>query len=228
MGEWEPPSRIIERWPADSALPRMLHEPRWEATDLWPRQNTDPWVFGDNFLYSNCRQNNKRGTPTALQKLKPGSVISFGSTISGKFVVDTVFVVAGSKAYTPRNPPATEEAFRYCTLQSITCEDNFDLSYTLYQGATLENPYSDMYSFVPCRRYDCSDYRVARPTLQLPPQYKLSCTRGPFGLKHPMSLDEVKTIWTSAKSQIRSAGCLIGLSLETPQRDDVATNEVDE
>lgn len=79
-GEWEPPSRIERRWPAEGDLPRCLHTPYWNrpATSQ-PRQNTDPWVFGDRMLYSNCKQI-RDNRPTALQSLSPGSVLCFGST----------------------------------------------------------------------------------------------------------------------------------------------------
>lgn len=52
-------------------------------------QNTDPLVFGDSFLYSNCRQ----GAIGRLRELRAGSVIVFGSVVSKSWVVDTVFVV---------------------------------------------------------------------------------------------------------------------------------------
>jgi hypothetical protein len=56
--------------------PHWLHEPYWEV----PRhrlhlQNTDPLVFGDRFLYSNCRQGRNR----KLRELAPGSLVVFGS-----------------------------------------------------------------------------------------------------------------------------------------------------
>jgi hypothetical protein len=51
-------------------------------------------------LYSNCGQI-KNGRTTAMQRLVPGSVICFGSTITSEFCVDTVFVVARSEPWTP-------------------------------------------------------------------------------------------------------------------------------
>jgi len=57
-GEWEPQSRVLETFPKPRpGYPRYLHEPYW----MVPRhrtllQNTDPLVFGKQFLYSNCRQ----------------------------------------------------------------------------------------------------------------------------------------------------------------------------
>ena len=60
--EWEAPSYVVQRWPEEDALPRFLQEPRWERPTIKGfRQNTDPWVFGDCFRYSNCHQLNQNG-----------------------------------------------------------------------------------------------------------------------------------------------------------------------
>jgi hypothetical protein len=71
-GEWEAPSWIDRRWPAGGGLPRALHRPYWfrPAPDS-PRQNTDPWVFGERMLYSNCRQPSPGRAPTSMQSLPP-------------------------------------------------------------------------------------------------------------------------------------------------------------
>ena len=46
-------------------------------------QNTDPFVLGDRFFYSNCRQRiGQRNIPTQLQSLESGSIILFGSRIT--------------------------------------------------------------------------------------------------------------------------------------------------
>ncbi len=61
-GEWEGPSDVVDRWDRDGDLPRFLHEPIWGPPPTPGfRQNTDPWVFGDSFRYSNCKQFTYRG-----------------------------------------------------------------------------------------------------------------------------------------------------------------------
>ena len=116
-GEWETP--LLHRRTSGlraGSLPRFLHEPVWEyPKNSDPRQNTDPWVFGDCFRYSNCKQQRQ----AALQKLARGSLILFGSTRDGNFVVDTVFVVRDSERYRPAQPPEGDDAFRICTIQSL-------------------------------------------------------------------------------------------------------------
>ena len=217
-GEWEPPSFILQRWPPIGSLPQLLHEPVWETPTLWPRQNTDPWVFGPCFYYSNCRQLSRSGRPTGLQQLSPGSVIFFGSTIAKTFVLDTVFVVASSTRYTPRNPPTTDEAFRLCTVESLKTAENIDSQYTLYSGATFEEPLNGMYSFVPCRRYDENDCRFSRPAVRLPKNYKVSNTRQTYGTKVPMELKDVAELWRDVKRQVQRSECLLGVNLMLPRR----------
>jgi hypothetical protein len=121
-GEWEAPSYVLKRWSEKGELPRFLQEPVWECpTFSGPRQNTDPWVFGDCFRYSNCKQMAHK----SLQTLPRGSVILFGSTLglaseSGpRFVLDTVFVVDEQRQrFTPSNPPNTDEVFIVSALSS--------------------------------------------------------------------------------------------------------------
>jgi hypothetical protein len=118
-GEWEPPSRVERRWPASGRLPRALHRPYWlEPTTRGFRQNTDPWVWGDRMIYSNCKQiTGPQRRPTSMQRLTRGSVICFGSTIDGEFCVDTVFVIASAEPWVPAEAADldVDEAFKTCT-----------------------------------------------------------------------------------------------------------------
>jgi hypothetical protein len=68
-GEWEAPSYVRQCWPREGELPQFLQEPVWEhPTFNGFRQNTDPWVFGDCFRYSNCKPTIRSPTraPSAL------------------------------------------------------------------------------------------------------------------------------------------------------------------
>lgn len=120
-GEWEQPS-IVTMLPSDSREiinnvdPTYLHMPLKGKLnecedDMYERynskenphvgyQNTDPYVFGDRFYYSCCRQVGK-----VMKSLKRGDIILFYSGIeknSGNeenartLMLDTVFVVAGA------------------------------------------------------------------------------------------------------------------------------------
>jgi hypothetical protein len=94
-GEWEPESRVIQRYNAVvHGGPHFLYEPFFIRHSNGWRQNTDPFVFGDRFIYTGCLQHTKCG-PTQLRYLSPGSLILFGSCYQkDRFVIDTVFVVS--------------------------------------------------------------------------------------------------------------------------------------
>jgi len=146
-GEWEAPSQVINRWPPSGRLPRALHHPYWTlpAGNGW-RQNTDPWVFGERMLYSNCKRTlGPDNRPTSLQSLNRGSVICFGSAIDGEFCADTVLAIASAAPWTPADTTIERRAgraFSACTADSLASGDG---SYArtrlmLYQGATIEDP----------------------------------------------------------------------------------------
>ena len=217
-GEWEPPSKIIARWPKNGSLPRSLHEPVWEyPTMQGERQNTDPWVFGYSFRFSNCRQLTPRQKRSALQKLTEGSMVLFGSTVGGQFVIDTVFVVKDSCLFSPSNPPETDEIFRVCTIESLLTTGDADSPFTLYRGATYEAPVNGMYSFVPCRRADITNVRFPRPYVSLPGYVNPRSAQAPKGAKSPRSATEVREQWECVRQQVLDAGCLLGLRFSSPR-----------
>jgi hypothetical protein len=217
-GEWEPPSYIIQRWEPKEHLPRFLHEPVWERpTARGKRQNTDPWVFGDCFRYSNCRQLTPSRRHSALQELTPGSLVLFGSTVGGKFAIDTVFVVKDSQRFSPSKSPKTDEAFRVCTIESLRTSGNANDSFTLYRGATYEARINGMYSFVPCRRADADEMRFSRPSISLPGYVNPKSTQSAYGAKSPRSAADIQNQWENVRKQVLDAGCLLGVRFSTPR-----------
>jgi hypothetical protein len=236
-GEWEAPSYVRRCWPEDGELPRFMHEPFWEypKTNGF-RQNTDPWIFGDCFRYSNCFQTRRtsktdpRRRETALQRLAPGSLILFGSKADGgRFAIDTVFVVGSRKRrFMPVNPPIIDEAFRVCTVEALASADGaasgggcsvVDAFFTLYYGATYEAPFEGMYSFVPCRRADHDNIRFARPPVALPGDPGKGWLQSPK--IEPRSPPEVRQVWNNIRRLIcEDRDCLIGVHFDTPPLDD--------
>ena len=86
--------------PTAPGEPRWLHRPRLQPLDDYRNaQNTDPFVFGNAFLYTCCKQFLHSGAPTQLNSLSSGSVLLFGSHVNGEFALDTVFVVGGTSEH---------------------------------------------------------------------------------------------------------------------------------
>ena len=124
--------------------------------------NTDPLVFGNYFIYSNCRQiKNYSGKliPTQLAFLQQGSIILFGSKLTDTngipyFALDTVFVVGESRRYIPFNYNTNLKGFVPKAFPVIM--GNFMSNkncFTCYQGATFNQPVQGMFSFSPCKPY---------------------------------------------------------------------------
>lgn len=220
-GEWESQSGIVRRWNKEEPLPTCLHGPFLNAPpEEKPRQNTDPWIFGDRFHYSNCKQlTNKGRTVTALQRLTAGSLILFGSSRDDRFILDTAFVVGSRRGtYSPRDHDHLDvsDDFRLATLESLTTLDSqyLDSQFTLYDGATTEAAFEGMFSFVPCLPYDGDGPRFARPTIDLPGIINPKSKMSPRGAKTPRHLSEVREVWESVISQVDNQGLLLGTRVE--------------
>jgi hypothetical protein len=220
-GEWEPPSTIKHRWEPEPGLPTVLHEPRWE--DPGPpgrRQNTDPWVFGPNFLYSNCKQLNPTGTPSAMQRQQTGSVILFGSSRDGEFVLDTVFVVADVVVqFRPLDGvPGASRAFNVCTARSLAAEPPHisQGTFTLFRGATPQQRVNGMFSFVPCRRWATGGCRFARPAVRLSGIINPLSWQAPSGAKMLRKPAQVARAWADVVKQVTAAGLELGVDLLEP------------
>ena len=204
-GEWEPPSRVIRRWPADGHLPRVLHRPYWiEPSSRARRQNTDPWIWGKQMIYSNCKQIvGPQRLRTSMQDLPPGSVICFGSTIDHQFCLDTLFVVASDEPWVPAQASRLQaaNAFKVCAGGSITAgRTDAHAELTLYRGATVDRPVNGMYSFVPAIPADNDDLRFARPAIELPGLINPASKQSTWGSKRPLPASEVRTAWEQPSS----------------------------
>lgn len=215
-GEWEAPSYVIKRWERKDSLPRFLHRPVWERpATKGIRQNTDPWVFGDSFRFSNCKQLTPTRNRSRLQSLTRGSLILFGSTIGLEFIIDTVFVVKDSRPFSPGEPPQTDEAFRVCTVESLLMSGKADDPLTLYRGATFEAQINGMYSFVPCRRANADEMRFPRPSISLGHYVNPKSKQSPR-LIEVHSQADVRDLWLSVRKQVLDAGCMLGVWFATP------------
>lgn len=220
-GEWEPPSQVLHRWNRAAELPTVVHAPFWTSPGpSGGRQNTDPWVFGPAFLYSNCKQTTPTGSATALQGLPPGSVILFGSTLASRFVLDTVFVVGELvRRWTPADDSrVADEAFRACTIRSLASGGHAHRAFTLYRGATPAMPVDGMFSWVPCQpRTDRGWPRFRRPTILLPDIVNAASKRSPRGSKVARSAQDIRAVWAEVAEQTEMQGLSLGCGLRTPR-----------
>ena len=175
-GEWEPTSKVttIFATSGSGVMPTLVHEPylvldpkripvvpyygKTRTSKPSERQNTDPFVFADNFYYCCCKQTRFK----QLQQLEKGSIILFGSTILAKqgrpyFVLDTVFVVGDFKCYTPGTYATDLAGFIppvYDEIMGFKHWANPHQQFVCYKGATYREPINEMFSYAPCRIKD--------------------------------------------------------------------------
>ena len=88
-GEWEGNS-FFNPFPKDDyqILPNGLHK-LFHSTVIRGLQNTDPYIYGDDFKYCVCKQKGQ------LIRLVLDDLILFGTVLPSlnKFYIDTVFVI---------------------------------------------------------------------------------------------------------------------------------------
>lgn len=224
-GEWEPQSDVIQKFKAKKkGEPQYLYQPYFSLPQHNQfLQNTDPFVFGDDFYYVCCQQATKRGF-TQLRFLEPGSVILFGSCLNQKFILDTVFVV---KDYYEIESLAqisqyVSDTYIDVTLRRIfSCTSpnrnkcNTNQNFRLYVGATFDNPINEMFSFFPCIPYSNKvDQCFSRPIIEIPNVISDLKSQG-YKLTRNGNLQQ---LWQQTKNQVEQVGLEIGIYSELPPK----------
>lgn len=231
-GEWEAQSEVIKKIPNPLPYgPNYIYKPYYQFPQdgRW-KQNTDPFVFGDNFFYSNCKQI-KSNNPTQLRNLTIGSLILFGSCIDKKdFVLDTVFIVKDYFDYDTNHPTTLHtrvpNTFLDVTLTQLKNKKNLDvkksscggnnLSFRLYFGATYTKPIDGIFSFFPCKPYFESSNGFARPIIRIPDIITDNLPQG-FNMNKKASKEEIKSIWDQVVNKITSQGLNLGIYADLPE-----------
>ena len=227
-GEWEAESEEVPGLKAPGStsrrFPRSLWRPYYTArTDFAELHNTDPFIFGDRFVYSNCAQRRgSRGPGKALKELARGSLIVFGSCVDNEWVADTVFVVADYVDYHAESMKEdvaglVPQEFLDVTAEPIVQNESPDLALRLYKGATPSEPVDDMFSFFPAAQAS-RDAGFKRPSIALPSRYFKRTKCQSFKKTCDVSAHELRSVWNSLVDQVREAGLVLGTHAELPER----------
>jgi hypothetical protein len=230
-GEWEPESKVERKINASICRgPRFVYTPYYVVPKSYDGlENTDPFVFGEQFHYTVCKQR----TFAQLRRLSPGSVILFGSCESHAFVLDTVFVVGSQwidhakSLYRSVLKGKISQEYEEVTIlpwyqepcaETKSCNSaESEGPWRLYFGATYDKPFHGMYSFFPCQPYDARSEGFARPEINLPDQIK---PKQNTGVKYSVqsSLDEMKLLWGKVADQVKDQGLVLGIHADMPER----------
>lgn len=236
-GEWEPESELVTEFsPADGGalhpcyLWRPYYVPKSSYRDL---HNTDPFIFGPRFFYSNCFQSSRPG----LKRLGKGSVIAFGSSkkIDGarRWMLDTVLVVSDFKDYRASDALDALQDWAPAAFLDVTarplraspgvnsgpsCGSTGEERLRLYRGATPDDPVDGLFSFFPASPAS-GDTGFPRPLIDLPAEYfNPASSRSPKGLRRNRTPDELRCLWNRLVEQVRDAGLVLGTRADLPKR----------
>ena len=240
-GEWEPDSELICSFGREENKPhhpRHLWKPYWVPRDTYRcLHNTDPFIFGEGFLYSNCGQSAQ--SKEGLKHLSRGSVIAFGSgkEIDGqrRWVLDTVLVVRDSFLYDPLKlcealqGKVPDEFLKVTGGPLIASAEELRKEFAsaacapasrqlrLYRGATPDHPVDEMFSFFPAIPAD-GESTFARPVVSLDEKYFTSGNwQAPKGARHCRKPEELRSLWDSLVAQVRAAGLILGTRAKMPE-----------
>ncbi len=242
-GEWEAPSKPTPLNPTPEqqkdGYPSYLQEPKLEELpkNFQKLQNTDPYVFGKQFLYMGCQQNTIKGA-TQLRYLEKGSVVLFGSSKNDEFLLDTVFVVKGYIDHDVSNFEEKLKAnvssvywdvtvkpwykgdcgFSGCQKEEKTagCRGDEKQTWRLYFGATIHDRENDMFSFFPCKP-DSEEKGFPRPAIQIQDIINGEITQGKkLNRMYPKDHGRIKELWREVVTQVQDKGLALGVYAEEP------------
>lgn len=150
-GEWEAQSRFRLTGRREEP-PHCIHTPFLDMySDDYTKHNTDPYVFGSYFWYTNCKQTHRK----FLRSLARNSIILFGTEKEKGFYLDTVFVV-GASFCTPIEENILSEASTQLKKVNFEHERLFEKpNFTFYRGLMKEESPA-FFSFVPGMPYSGS------------------------------------------------------------------------
>ncbi len=218
-GEWEAQSDLIRDLDPSGApgLPRHLWMPHY----VIPRSgyerlhNTDPFIFGERFLYSNCLQPTRPG----LRRLGRGSVIAFGSKRGG-WVLDTVLVVADYVDYAAPEARIVLADWVPGTFLDVTggplVDNGEESTLMLYRGATRDDPVNGMFSFFPAMRAG-RDAGFERPSIELDERYFTRTLAQNHKRTCGLDPETLRGLWEQLIAQVRDAGLVVGTRAALPE-----------
>ena len=207
-------------------MPRIVHAPfRPVHRPDMPVQNTDPMVFGDSFIYSNCLQ----PTYASLRQLSPGSIVLFGrygrSDGRHSFSLDTCLVIDHRRSMTP-NPLETpgRDLLTDAVLGPLFTEQiEGDLS--VYFGRRRSSGAASTFSFFPARLALDLPPLFARPELVPVGALRDRISPGNMqGIKLTRDLSAIDrdAVWAEVVGQVTDQGCALGYGVAAPPLVDYA------
>lgn len=220
-GEWEGYS-FFNPFPKANytILPNGLHKP-FHSTVNKGIQNTDPYIYGDNFKYCVCKQTGR------LTNLTFNDLILFGTVVPSlnKFYIDTVFIIKDhiSSANVQATGGVTfSQVYKEETLEQLNeylKVPTYKNNNKVYQSKTWWDD-KEYFSFVPCK-LDYNSVGFERLFIELSNQtFQLS--KNPTGKSFlsncPLSSQD---LWKEIVRISIKQGFVLGIKFDEPAFDNI-------
>jgi hypothetical protein len=243
-GEWEAQANFSKIKNTIKNGPKYIFEPFFNLPASINAQNTDPFVFGNQYYYFICKQPHY----TSLRNLVAGDIILFGSSKNKQFVLDTVFIIKNKLPYkfseltefrkkynstfsevglgpleNSAFVPQKEIIFQDSFCIPISCDDKTDNcpvsgvnDYYLYEAVMYEDreKFDGMFSYAPCLANQVGENGFARPIINLPNIITSVLNQG---LKITET-NSAKEIWKDVTNQVLSSNLEIMIENILPKQ----------
>lgn len=186
--------------------PWAVHRPFFCARNI-NDQNTDPFIFGDNFYYAICKKTN-------LKNLNIGDIILFGSEFGTKedihFYLDTMFVVENVQSSILSN--LYDVVYQESTLKRIGISNFTKGTLPIHVGKKFSND-GNIFSFFPAKI--ASNNSFGRPIIDVE-RLGLQKPGARTGAKSRELNDNesIEEIWKSIVNTILKQGYILGTHAE--------------
>ncbi len=227
-GEWEGNS-LFNPFPRTDfrILPNGLHK-LFHSTKIRGLQNTDPYIYGDNFKYCVCKQTGR------LTNLILNDLILFGTVVPSlnKFYIDTVFIIKDHNSSV--NVQATggvtfSQVYKKETLEQLNeylKVPTYANNNKVYQSKTWWDD-KEYFSFVPCK-LDYNSVGFERLFIELSNQtFQLS--KNPTGKSFlsncPLSSQD---LWKEIVRISIEQGFVLGVKFDEPIFDNILNDNNEE
>jgi hypothetical protein len=201
-GELEPESRVVARYSAgDQDSPRFLYEPFYLRHDPRSiRQNTDPFVFGDQFHYTGCLQHTQqRPHPAPVPAARIGDPVRL---MPGQIPLRHRHRLRGRQPHRPlrdRLPAGRERPGIRCLPRCDAHAVVRRLTATVAKPPALlrrhaREPGRRHVQLLPVPADRCCRFRLRPPDITIPGRITPTLLQGKK-ITRSLSIDEVRKLW---------------------------------
>ncbi len=176
-------------------------------------QNTDPYVFGNEFYYAVCKKEN-------LRDLQIGDLVLFGSEFgkrdSAKFHLDTLFII---KDEIKIDLSKFDHIYVESTLKRLDTQGCCPKVKSVHRGlkfTDVKNRSNPIFSFVPCKPANAGNISFGRPIIDTKKYGDLLRVPGAYtGYKSSKLVNEtVENLWNKIATDILNQGYYLGTHFE--------------